>query len=305
MEFNIKTDSEEQRYFVPREKPKRVAIVALGISVIDYFQAAMKLGGNRFALADETWTINKAGGVIQSDIVFRMDDLRKSYEINHTEYMDFRGDRMMVEHVWNDFLKNDCQVPIMTSKAYPEFPTSVTFPLEDVINACQTSYFNTSPSYAIGYAIYLGVKEINLYGIDFSYPGGNRHAAEAGRACVESLLHIAMKIHGIQVNVAQNSTLLDTNVPNDRKLYGYAGIVEVRPHPDIANKVRVEYRDDLDHRRKAEKEEAERKTLNILLAKYKPHLLDAIPQGSSQVETLKGDSEQWQAQSDIPPESPM
>ena len=50
-------------------------------------------------------------------------------------------------------------------------------------------YFNTSVAYAVGLAIHLKVKEIGLYGCDFTYP--DTHVAESGRACVEFLLGIA------------------------------------------------------------------------------------------------------------------
>ena len=163
-----------------------MAIVALGISHIDYFQGVLKLGGNRRSLADETWAINKAGGVIHHDLLFRMDDLRKAYEINQKYLNLWNGEVQKVEDAWNEYLMNEHSVPLLTSKAYPEFPTSVEYPLEDVINNLKTSYFNTTPSYALAYAIYLGVEELGLYGIDYSYPG--RHDAEAGRACFEFLL---------------------------------------------------------------------------------------------------------------------
>ena len=44
--------------------------------------------------------------------------------------------------------------------------------------------------------------------------------AEAGRACTEFWISAAIA-RGIKVEVAYNSTLLDTNVPDEEKLYGY------------------------------------------------------------------------------------
>ena len=44
--------------------------------------------------------------------------------------------------------------------------------------------------------------------------------AEAGRACTEFWLSVAIA-RGMQVEVAHDSTLLDTNVPDEEKLYGY------------------------------------------------------------------------------------
>ena len=44
--------------------------------------------------------------------------------------------------------------------------------------------------------------------------------AEAGRACVEFWCSLALS-KGIKIEVAPSSGLLDNNVPEDEKLYGY------------------------------------------------------------------------------------
>jgi hypothetical protein len=59
---------------------------------------------------------------------------------------------------------------------------------------------------------------LHLYGIDFTHK--DVAFAEAGRACCEFWLAIATT-KGIKVHIAHNSSLLDTNVSDDQKLYGY------------------------------------------------------------------------------------
>ena len=59
---------------------------------------------------------------------------------------------------------------------------------------------------------------MHLYGIDFTHKAVN--FAEAGRACCEFWLAIAAT-KGIKLHIAHNSSLLDMNVPDDQKLYGY------------------------------------------------------------------------------------
>jgi hypothetical protein len=95
----------------------------------------------------------------------------------------------------------------------------VEFPLEEVVNAVGTWYLNNTVAYAIAFAIAAKVKKIMVYGVDFSYKG-NVHFAEAGRACCEFLLSKAIE-RGILVGIAQNSSLLDTSLPHNQKLYGY------------------------------------------------------------------------------------
>ena len=93
------------------------------------------------------------------------------------------------------------------------------YPLTEVVNDTGLFYFNNSVPYAIAYAIYQEVEKIYLYGIDYSYKG-NVHMAEAGKACTEFWLACCVK-SGVKVEVAYSSSLLDTNVPENEKLYGY------------------------------------------------------------------------------------
>ena len=70
----------------------------------------------------------------------------------------------------------------------------------------------------MAYAIWKKATKICLYGIDFTYK--NVNMAESGRACVEFWCATAIS-KGIKIEVAHRSGLLDTNVPDNEKLYGY------------------------------------------------------------------------------------
>ena len=251
---------------------EKVAIVGIGVSHVDYIIDVCKVG-NRKAVADEVWAINKMGAAIHCDAIFRMDDLQKEFPMNQKMLKSGR-----VQDVWYDTLKN-FNGKLFTSKAYPEFPASIDYPLEDVINHLGVAYFNTGPAYAIGYAIMLGVKEIALYGIDYTYP--DKHIAESGRACVEFHLRDAMK-RGIKVTVCQNSTLLDTN--KQTELYGYTTPVNVVKENE---KLKVVWRNDLAAKSKQREEQIEMAEFNRLLKKFKPELLDA--EVAVQEESLKGE----------------
>jgi hypothetical protein len=192
----------------PRQAvPERVAIVAMGRSCATYINVCARAGDRRL-IADETWAIVATAGVIQHDVLFLMDDIPGLLEPTV-------GVDACMTGMWG-WLK-DHPGPILTSKTYEDYPGTVEFPLQDVVNAVGFAYFSSSVAYAIGYAIHIGVKQIQLYGCDFTYP--NHHAAEAGRACVEFLIAIAMS-RGIGVVIAEDSTLLDMLEP-ERRLYGY------------------------------------------------------------------------------------
>jgi hypothetical protein len=116
---------------------------------------------------------------------------------------------------------------VKNTPALYDNPGAIEFPLQDVINSIGAQYFNSTVAYAVAYAMHLGVKKISLYGADFSYPDG--HKAESGRGCVEFLLGMAAA-RGVYIEVAADSTLLDSNVAEDQRFYGYdAELIKVEP----------------------------------------------------------------------------
>jgi hypothetical protein len=180
---------------------------------------ALRLG-DRKKIADETWAVNKSAALVTHDLVFRMDDLRtkpRSVE----SYADNLGSKML-DDAYFDLLKKS-KVPIITSKAYPEYPMSMEYPLHAVINHLGFDYFTTTPAYAIAFAIHIGVEVIRLYGCDYTYPDADMN--EKGRGAVEFWCGYAMA-KGITVRPCARSTLLCQNEP-DAKLYGFTGL-EVR-----------------------------------------------------------------------------
>jgi len=116
-----------------------------------------------------------------------------------------------------EFLEKNTK-PIITCELDDRVKHLEEYPLEEVIIELNICYFNNAVAYAIAYAIWYGAKELCLYGIDYSYK--NVKIAEAGRACCEFWCAIAVS-RGIKLEVAHNSGLLDTNVPENEKLYGY------------------------------------------------------------------------------------
>lgn len=172
----------------------------MGLSCRDYITGAASQG-DYHKIADEVWTINALGGAILCDRVIAMDPLP-----------------LLVELVPSWAWMKTTPVPIYTCFKHADFPSSVDYPLEAVINATGQSYLSTSVAYAFALAIAAGAKKILAYGCDFSYP--DRHEAESGRACVEFWVGIALA-RGIEISVAHNSTLMDMMVPEAERLYGY------------------------------------------------------------------------------------
>jgi len=185
--------------------PYTVAIVAMGPSHKDYLEHCLQQS-SRFAVADETWAINAMAGIIDNDLAIIMDDLRY-----------FAKAAREAKHLagYADWLAKHPN--ILTSCAYPEFPGSRDFPLDEMLDVLLYPYFSNTTAYAIGLAILKGVRHLKLYGLDFT--GADRNVAESGRACVEYWLAIAVK-NGMKISIAPSSTLCDQ--ASGRQFYGYS-----------------------------------------------------------------------------------
>lgn len=188
---------------------KHIAILGLGPSVDQYVDLVKRLGG-RSAFCHEVWCINALGNVLDCDLVFHMDDIR----IQEARAKAAPASNIAAMVNW---LKDSVK-PVVTSRAHPDYPALVEFPLEDVLNNLQHDYFNSTAAYAVALAIHVGATKISLFGMDFTYP--NSHQAEKGRACVEFWLGIA-KARGIQLSMPKTTTLMDAMADRKERLYGY------------------------------------------------------------------------------------
>lgn len=236
-------------------RPKSVALIGMGPSSSDYFLHCWKKKG--LFRVDEVWGINSTLGSIRSDKTFIMDDLR-GIEKRYPE--------------WSDRLKL-AQEPIITCHAYPEYPSAVAYPLDEIRKILPEGYFLTTPAYAIGYAIAIGVQELWLFGIDYCYPGSS--GVEAGAQNVAYLLGIAKGRGCLNFRITGSSTLLDANLVRldettkqpGYPLYGY----EFNPG-EAAKRVRMNQASGND----------------VLLADRQPKLIKALAEGGpKQGETVK------------------
>lgn len=189
--------------------PKHVAILGLGPSLEEYVNLTKRLGG-RHVYCDEVWGINAVGGVIQCDRIFHMDDVRVQ-EARAKARPDSNIARML------EWMRED-PGPIYTSRAHPDYPGLVEFPLEEVVNEFGHPYLNNTAAYAVAYALYIGVEKLSIFGCDYTYPSA--HDAEQGRGCLEFWLGIAAA-RNVKLAMPKVSSLMDACYPQQRRLYGY------------------------------------------------------------------------------------
>ena len=199
---------------VPDLSGKTVAIVAMGRSHDQFVMAK-----THSQPIDEVWAINAMAGVVFHDRVFMLDPASRFLDAEDAGTQTGIMRAVLTQHTG----------PIYTCELDDRCPGLVEYPLEEVVNEVGTWYLNNTVAFAIAFAIAAKVKQIMVYGVDFSYKG-NVHFAEAGRACCEFLLSKATE-RGILVGVAQTSSLLDTNLPANEKLYGYHRL----PDPPVFN----------------------------------------------------------------------
>lgn len=186
-----------------------VAVLGLGGSLDQFVSVARKLGG-RHAYCDEVWGINALGDVIACDRVFHMDDVRIQ-QIRAAAKPESNIAKML------EWMRT-ATVPIVTSRAHPDYPALEEFPLAEVIEKFPFAYFNSTAAYAVAYALHVGATKISCFGMDFTYE--NAHHSEKGRACVEFWLGKAVE-RGVEIALPKTTSLMDACNPQDQRFYGY------------------------------------------------------------------------------------
>ena len=179
-------------------RPESVAIVACGESARDF--VASFIDKTRVGeIADEIWTINRARFAFKHDKCFSMDP--PEYWAKNYPYM---AERM-----------KKAEAPIITSKAHPDWPMTVDYPLEFVWEKTQSSYFSNSVPYAVAYALAIGVKKLSLFGCDFWFMEAG-DTTEIGRSCTEYWLGRCEQA-GMHIELATHSTLMGLAYRNAHK----------------------------------------------------------------------------------------
>lgn len=126
----------------------------------------------------------------------------------HDDHIVQSKDREDPEHfAW----LQKCGIPVFMQTAHPEIPTSVAYPLRAVVEKFGPRYFTNSIAYMIALAIYEGVKDIGLFGVDMLQD--SEYAGQ--RACCEFWLGLASGM-GIMIHLPKESALLKSNF-----WYGY------------------------------------------------------------------------------------
>jgi hypothetical protein len=183
---------------------KSIAIVGLGNSWYEY-----NIAKTHGVVFDEVWAINAVASVIFHDRVFMMDPASRFLDSDDAGGQTNAMREMLVKH----------KGPIYTCELDERCPGLVEYPVNSVVEDTKSWYLNNTVAFAVAFAYWNKVNKLSIFGIDFTYQS-NPGYAEAGRGCVEFWLAKCLDA-GIQVDIAQSSSLLDANIPSEDKLYGY------------------------------------------------------------------------------------
>lgn len=168
--------------------PRSIVLLGLGPSHQSYVGEGLSNLNQPFA--EEVWSINGGGAVFNVDRVFSLADL----------WTDVQK--------WPHWLRylTRTKTPIYTSKAYPQFPSTIDYPLQELRQfiGFDLCFVNTGPM-ALAMAMALGIKEIWMFGIDYTYP--NIHLAEQGGQAFAFLLGMC-KERGIKFHLPHTTSMM-------------------------------------------------------------------------------------------------
>lgn len=120
-------------------------------------------------------------------------------------------------------LASSVGIPIIMPDEYEHLPTSIKFPLDEIMKEFDTDYFMTGIAFMLAYAAHLGYKQIDCYGINMR---GADEKYKNARACVEYWI---AKAEGKGIKVNMYGKYCDCLKTFDRRIYGFNDF-QTRPH---------------------------------------------------------------------------
>lgn len=211
--------------------PKRVCILGLGPTSQDWHAAHVEYTPP-LAPVDEVWSVNKGFRTVKADMVFIMDDL-----VDEARKSPRYGEEIA-----------NADIPVVTSTVdcmvEKRWPKALQYPLNDVLafwgsrlnwartgetemdaqkalsmGRAEAGYFNNSIPYMLAYAGMIGVRNVSLWGCDYSFPGSP--AREDDRANAEYWIGALQWGLGVEFQYPARTTIM--NRDKWGKLYGFNG----------------------------------------------------------------------------------
>ena len=161
----------------------------------------------------QCWGLNNHIMSRPLDIVFEPHDvewwLEHCEEVSPYHKMEHRY-RQHIDRV------NELRIPYLTIKKYAFIPTSLEYPVEKICDHFGIDYFSGGIDYMLAYAIWLGIDEIEIFGVHTVYDD----EYEYQKPSLEFWIGVAIG-RGIKVKVHGSHSLLRTMYKN--KIYTNEG----------------------------------------------------------------------------------
>lgn len=200
------------------------------------------LGMNVYLLTDVPWdddTIEK-WGINEGYMLFTEEEMSKVdrwFQLHPPWDYKRKVNKSDPEHdLW---MRRKHPFPVYMKKAYKSVPTSVAYPIEEIVDFFGRSYFTCTFAYQIALALYEGASEIQLYGLEMLAP---TEIIEDQRGCVEYWCGRAEGM-GVTVTVPPTARLLG----QFHKLYALEKKREIHRHhiESMRNRAEMSRRDHL------------------------------------------------------------
>lgn len=165
----------------------RVIILGMGPSSLDFIQHQYHFMYKSVPGKEEIWVVNSGASAFQHDVIFNMHELTAERQ----KFADFYAVH---------------EKPLVTLRHIPEIPSSLGYPIDEVLKFYGESYIRNGISYMLAAAGMCRPKQIDVFGCDYSH----QNAYEEGRCNVEYWLgKLSMMEPKIKISIAQHSSLME------------------------------------------------------------------------------------------------
>ena len=137
----------------------------------------------------------------------------------------------------------ESRMPIVTARAYPEFPALIEFPLQRAMDELpivnDSLNLNETITYMVALGIMFGVKRMDFWGADYYSPDGKSIRADK-RACCEYWIGVAVG-RGMTIRTYSESDLMRSNLHRPTvEIEGVYGYEQDNLPPEIASQLEID-----------------------------------------------------------------
>lgn len=212
--------------------PQVIDLISLGPSQREYHSHHHALYNPTLPKADELWTLNKGIRTIKSDMAFILDDLegeRRRSVRYAKEIIEYASDKPVItselsaaeRENWPGHIHNYPLTEIVdyigAKLAWLQGVDSPTPQQSRDAGTGAALYLYNSVPMILAYALFIGVREVRLFGADYTIRGTDH--MEENRPNCEYWVGM-LRGMGVRIRVPGTTTLLCTDQP--KRIYGYA-----------------------------------------------------------------------------------